>query len=219
MWKMVKTANKKKRIRNPVETRAKLLRATIELVSEKGADALSLKEAASRANVSRGVAYLHFEDRDQLLNEAKRWISEGLQDGVKRFDESTSMHDRTFYTTKLVLEHPEASRLMIADAMAGKDLNRQHPLYKLVFNRLTELETAGRIRAGVDLEILAYIHFGSIAATVMLGAQHKGEDLDDLSDRFTTLWNRIMTEGAYVKAKERSPKTPRTAPKKRRAGS
>src|ERR1700753_2540273 len=99
---------KKKRIRNPVETRAHLLRATVELVAEKGAAALSLKEAAHRAQVSRGVAYMHFEDREQLLNEAKTWISEGLQDGFKRFDRNASLHDRTFYSTKLVLSHPEA---------------------------------------------------------------------------------------------------------------
>jgi AcrR family transcriptional regulator len=90
---------KKKRIRNPVETRAKLLKATMELVAENGAAALSLKEAARRAKVSRGVAYLHFEDRGQLLEEARSWIAEGLQEGVRRFDRNASLHDRTFYTT------------------------------------------------------------------------------------------------------------------------
>ncbi len=199
------TKSIKKRIRNPVETRAKLLQATIELVIEKGAAALSLKEAAIRADVSRGVAYLHFDDRDQLLKEAKTWISEGLQEGVKQFDRTATLHDRTFRTTKLVLSHPEASRLMITDAMAGTDLDQGHPLYKLVLNMLKELKASGKARADIDVEILTYITFGSIASTIMLGAQRKGEDVDTLAERFANEWNRILEKGIFVR------KTPRDA--------
>jgi len=203
---------KKKRVRNPVETRAKLLQATIELITEKGAAALSLKEAARRAKVSRGVAYLHFDDREQLLNEAKTWISEGLQDGVKRFEDSASMHDRTFYTTKLVLTHPEASKLMITAAMGGADLDRQHPLYKLVLNMLKGLKESGKARADIDLEILTCIFFGSIAAKIMLGAQRKDGDIDLLAERFTIEWNRILQEGIFVHGTARQASESKLAP-------
>jgi AcrR family transcriptional regulator len=190
--------SKKKRTRNPVATRAKLLQATIELVSEKGAAALSLKEAASRAKVSRGVAYMHFDDREQLLNEAKTWISEGLQEGVTRFEEGTSLHDRTFHTTKIVLTHPEASKLMITSAMAGTDLDRGHPLYKLVMKMLMELKASGRARPDIDVEIMTYIMFGSIASTIMLGAQRKGDDIDWLAERFANEWDRMMEVGMFA---------------------
>lgn len=193
-----KSKSKRPRVRNPVETRVKLMRATMELVTEKGAAALSLKEAARRANVSRGVAYLHFEDRDQLLSEAQQWISEGLQNGVKHFEADASLHDRTFYTTKLVLDHPEASKLMITAAMGGTDLDRQHPLYKLVSNMLRGLKESGKARPDIDLEVLTYIMFGSIASTIMLGAQRKGDDMDWLSERFTHEWNRILQEGIFL---------------------
>jgi AcrR family transcriptional regulator len=206
---------KKKRIRNPVETRAKLLQATIELVTEKGAAALSLKEAAHRANVSRGVAYLHFEDRDQLLSEAKTWISEGLQDAVRRFAKTASLHDATFHTTKLVLTHPEASKLMITAAMAGEDLYRDHPLYKLVLNMIKELKASGKGRADVDAEILTFIMFGSIASTIMLGAQRKGEDVDRLAERFVREWNRILQEGIFARKAQRAPRTARKAAAKK----
>ena len=193
-----KSKSKQPRIRNPVETRAKLMRATMELVTEKGAAALSLKEAARRAKVSRAVAYLHFEDREQLLSEAKRWISEGLQDGVKRFQSNASLHDRTFYTTKLVLDHPEAAKLMITGAMGGADLDRQHPLYRLVLSMLKGLKESGKARADVDLEVLTYIMFGSIASTLMFGAQRKGDDVDWLAERFTNEWSRILQEGIFA---------------------
>jgi AcrR family transcriptional regulator len=208
---------KKKRIRNPVQTRAKLLQATIELVTEKGAAALSLKEAARRANVSRGVAYMHFEDREQLLNEAKAWISEGLQEGIKRFGKDGTLHDRTFYNTKLVLSHPEASKLMITAAMAGTDLAHEHPLYKLVSHMLKELKASGKARADIDLEILTYIMFGSIASTIMLGEQRKGDDLDELAERFTEQWNRILREGIFLKGAAPKDGSPRPAPESKAA--
>jgi AcrR family transcriptional regulator len=168
-------------------------------MAEKGPDSLSLKEAARRANVSRGVAYLHFVDRDELMSKAKSWISDRLQEGVKRFDRGAPFHDRTVYTTKLVLEHPEASQLMIAAAMAGRDLDRQNPLYRLVVKMLKELRASGRVNHEVDTEILSYIMFGSIASTIMLGAHRKGDDVDKLAERFTYEWGRILREGIFVR--------------------
>jgi len=170
----------------------------MELVNEKGAAALSLKEAAIRAKVSRGVAYLHFEDREQLLQEAKTWISEGLQAGVTQFNENASLHDRTFRTTKIVLSHPEASKLLIDAAMAGTDLDRGNPLYKLVLNLLKELKASGRSRPDIDVEIMTYIMFGSIAATLILGAQRKGDDIDSLSERFANEWDKMMEKGMFA---------------------
>ena len=206
-----KSEGKKKRIRNPVQTRAKLLQATIELVTEKGAAALSLKEAALRANVSRGVAYMHFEDRDQLLSEAKVWISEGLQEGIQRFGKTGSLHDRTFYNTKLVLSHPEAAKLMITAAMAGTDLAREHPLHKLVSNMLKELKANGQVRADIDPEIMTYITFGSIASTIMLGEHRKGDNVDELAERFTKEWTRILRDGIFVKGTSGEGASPRPA--------
>src|SRR3546814_21175007 len=84
---MKKSAPSKTRTRNPEQTRAKLLQATIDLLADKGADALSLKEAARIAKVSRGVAYQHFQDRDHLLREAKAWLSDRLIDSLGRSEE------------------------------------------------------------------------------------------------------------------------------------
>jgi AcrR family transcriptional regulator len=194
---------KKKRIRDPAATRAKLLQATIELVTEKGAEALSLKEAARRANVSRGVAYLHFDDRDQLLNEARNWISERLQEGIRGFGKHGSLYERTFHGTKLVLDHPEASRLMINAAMGGAHLDSRDPLHKLVLSHLRKLRAAGKVRADVDIRILTYIMIGSVASTIMLGAQHKGESTQRLAESFTNEWTRILREGIFIRRPRR----------------
>jgi AcrR family transcriptional regulator len=189
---------KEKRTRDPAKNRAKLVRATIELVVEKGAAALTLAEAARRAKVSRGTAYKLFGNRERLLNKSRDSVAERLRDGLKQIDKDASLRVRTLYSTKVILSHPEASKIMIESAMAGTDLGREHPLYELLLKRLKQLKKSGRARAGIDLEISAYIMLGSIASTIMLGAQHKGEDVNWLAERFAGEWNRLLQEGIFV---------------------
>lgn len=187
----------KKRIRNPERTREKLLQATLDLVAEKGIEALSMKEAALKADVSRSVAYLHFDDREHLLKEARDWIASQLQQGVERSDEEGSLYERVLYTTKLVMKNPTASKVMVMDALAGGGLGLHDSLYQSVSSRLARLQKAGRVSKVIDVEILTYIHLGSIASTLLLLEQHKDGDLDALAERFAQQWSRILQDSTF----------------------
>jgi AcrR family transcriptional regulator len=50
------------------KTRKLLQDALIELVAEKGYEAVSIREILDRANVGRSTFYAHFQDKDQLLH-------------------------------------------------------------------------------------------------------------------------------------------------------
>jgi AcrR family transcriptional regulator len=184
----------KKRVRNPEITRNKLLQAAVDLISEKGPEALSLKEAALRADVSRSATYIHFKDRDHLLQEAKTWITRQLQEGVTRFEEGVPLYDRVFYTTHVILQNPEISRAMMVDALTRGELNAKHPLYKQVRNRLRDLQRKGTLASDVDLEVRTYIHLGQIAATLLWQKQHEDEDPKKLAERFAREWTRTLQE-------------------------
>ena len=192
------TTTKKKRIRDPEKTREKLLQAAVDLVSEKGPDALSLKEVAIRADVSRSVTYLHFEDRDHLLTEAKAWIATQLKEGVILFDEGAPLYERIFHTTRVVLENPELSRAMMMDALTQGELDRRHPLYKTVKKRLSVLVKQGKLAPKADLEVRTYIHLGVIAATLLFEKQHRGENSDALAKRFAKEWSEILQHGMFL---------------------
>ena len=187
----------KSRIRNPTQTRAKLLQATIDLVAEKGADALSLKEAARIAKVSRGVAYQHFEDRDHLLREAKSWLSERLLESVMGELDPDSTEDRVHRVAKLILNNREASRVLLADALAGKDFRSDQPLYRLLRGALEHFTASGQARDDMDLEVLSFILLGSVASIIMLSYQQSG-DVDSIAERFTKEWTRILRKGIFV---------------------
>ena len=195
---MSESPTQKTRTRNPEQTRAKLLQATIDLLADKGADALSMKEVARVAKVSRGVAYQHFEHRDHLLSEAKTWLSERLLESLAGERTPESTEDRVFLAARLVLNNREASRVMLADAMAGKELRTDQPVYRLLIVALQQFTASGRARPGTDLEMLSFILLGSIASIIMLSYHHDG-DIDSLARRFTDEYTRILREGIFGK--------------------
>lgn len=207
---MISKIPQKTRTRNPQQTRVKLLQATIDLVAEKGSDSLSLKEAARVAKVSRGVAYQHFEDRDHLLREAKAWLSERLLESLAGEPDPDSTEDRVYLAARLVLNNREASRVMLADAMAGKELTPDQPLYKLLITALKQFTATDNARPDMDLEVLSFILLGAMASIIMLSYQHDG-DVDRLAQRFTDEYTRILREGIFTRNADRI--TPAKKPK------
>jgi AcrR family transcriptional regulator len=197
---MIKKPGKQPRVRNPAQTRAKLLRATIDLLAHRGADGLSMKEVARAANVSRAVAYQHFADRDHLLREAQSWLSDRLLDSVKDLD-SSSMEAQVNSVAKVVLRNREAYRVLIADALAGKDVDSEHPLHKVVGRMLEHSKASGDARDDIDVEILSFIMIGSVATLVMLSWRSDEAGIDALAARFTAEWGRILRQGMFMKAK------------------
>jgi AcrR family transcriptional regulator len=210
---MASSKRQKTRIRNPTQTRAKLLQATIDLVAEKGPAALSLKDVARAAHVSRGVAYQHFKSRDHLLQEARTWMSDRLMDSLVTLNDA-SMEERIVHVANLVLSHREASSLFISDALAGRVLQADHPLYRLLLGTLEEFRLSGRARSDMDIEIMSFIMMGSIATLIMLSRLRNGEDRGELARRFTTEWSQILDQGIFRKSghgslKSRSARTVR----------
>ena len=49
------------------QTRARIKRALIELMGEKGFDALTVSDVTRRARINRGTFYLHFVDKYDML--------------------------------------------------------------------------------------------------------------------------------------------------------
>jgi len=217
-----KPAEKKPRTRNPEKTREKLLQATIDLLAEKGPDALSLKEAARNANVSRGAAYQHFEDKDHLLSEAKAWISDrlldsakGIQPPLKEQDALRVMDERVNNVARIVLNNREAARLLIIDALAGKALAASHPIYKMVVADLEALKASGVSRGDADIEMLSFILLGAVSTIIMLSHLPNAGGIDELAERFSAEWTRLLREGMIGKVEP--PASAKSTPRPRRS--
>lgn len=56
--------------------RQQLIDATIKCISEKGLGSLTLADVAREAGLSQGIVNLHFNSKDNLLNETLRFLAE-----------------------------------------------------------------------------------------------------------------------------------------------
>jgi AcrR family transcriptional regulator len=203
--KKVAPAPRKTHIRNPEQTRARLLQATVELLATKGPDALSIKEAAQLANVSRGVAYQHFDDRDHLLREAKGWITERLIESIQT-SSVASADDVMLHVAKLIMQNRDAATLLVSDAIAGRELSSDHPINRMVRQTLKQIQATGEARADLDIEILSYIFLGMTSTLVML-SRLPDSDPEQLAQRFTRELSNLIRHGIFA---------PESAPTRRR---
>jgi AcrR family transcriptional regulator len=192
-----KISRKPVRIRNPRQTRARLLHATVGLLARRGVDGLSVKEVARVANVSRGVAYQHFRDRDHLMREAKAWISGQLLES-SRAARPSSMEEQVGSIARLVMSNRDAANLFLADAVAGRVLADDHPLRQLLGQMHHELEASGEARKGIDVEVFSCIMLGAVASMLMLSHRVRGNDVDSAASRFGREFSLLLRQGIFA---------------------
>lgn len=113
-----------------------LQNALVELVSEKGYDAVTIQEILDRANVGRSTFYAHFENKDHLLrsilirlNEIFEQRNKQLVEGKIKFGDPNTPNQ----PMKLLLFVEQNSRFF--KAMLGKQSNGalSQPVYDYLF--------------------------------------------------------------------------------------
>lgn len=91
---------------DPVETRTALVRAALELFSEKGFRATPMAEVAERAGVTKGAFYHHFASKDELLAEIHdEFVSVELTlqaDAMNRFDDVEELLEQLVFDFAMV---------------------------------------------------------------------------------------------------------------------
>jgi AcrR family transcriptional regulator len=143
------------------DLRRTLLEASIELILERGLDALSLREVARRAGVSPAAPYHHFENRQQLLAalsldgfrmlaEVMRSAREAASSGgaLERFNAIGEAYVR------FALAQPAHFRLMFrpslvpSDAVAHDAAPRE--AFQVLLDAVSEVLQDSGIRAHID---------------------------------------------------------------------
>ncbi len=70
--------------------RQQLIDATIKCISKKGLGSLTLADVANEAGLSQGIVNLHFNSKDNLLNETLRFLAEDYDTQFMQAVEATS---------------------------------------------------------------------------------------------------------------------------------
>lgn len=185
--------------RRSAVTRANILRAAKALFSEKGYDAVTMREIAARANCSHTAIYMHFRDKRALLHEIALPPLERLK---TRMDETMANPDRTpddrltdlaFLFIRFCLENRNLVPLLflseagrVDDPEPGLAVNR---LRNAMFGLLTRGLAASLDAAPEDPRLLAYSRilffalFG-IVATYLQAEESADQLFDRLQDTF-----------------------------------
>jgi len=65
------------------KTKELIKETLIELIEEKGFEAISVRDITLKAGLNRGTFYLHYKDKYDLMEKSQNEILEGLQDRLK----------------------------------------------------------------------------------------------------------------------------------------
>jgi len=65
--------------RRRLKTRNLLIQNTLQLVLEKGYDAISIQDITERADLGRGTFYIHFKDKEEVVWTAFRDLFQELE--------------------------------------------------------------------------------------------------------------------------------------------
>jgi AcrR family transcriptional regulator len=103
-------------------TRQMLQKALIELISERGYDAITVEEIADRANIGRTTFYLHYNSKDELFISCHETIVSKFRVGplhpLSR-EELLSIEAPQSMTS--AYEHLEDARALLYSVFHGKD--------------------------------------------------------------------------------------------------
>lgn len=105
--------------RRVTRTRDALRRAMVELILERGFEAISISEIAERANVGRSTFYAHYADKEDLLQGSMEFLRRHLQERINQTPlPETDVHPALAFCLPM-LEHAEGNRSLF-QSIAGR---------------------------------------------------------------------------------------------------
>ncbi len=197
----------KRRNRNYDDTHRVLIGKAVELISESGADAVSVSALARATRINRSTVYYHFDSREALIAAVRQWSSAELAKGVSLGMASAARID---HITSFVLRNPEIIKLWIDDFIATGDIRERFPQWDTLVARLGEafakapadaaansapdgtLNAAGDGECDVEVYCLLLLTGAFIAPRVFKNSVKPGESLERIIQRFTREQQRIL---------------------------
>lgn len=132
------------------ETHRELIETAVRLISENGAEALSIAALARAVGINRTTIYYHFDSREALLEAVTQWATEQLARGM---DESLAQPERATLINRFVLDNPELIKLWIEEFVSGSDIRNSYPLWDQFASGMQQTLDASLPGEGVDAEV------------------------------------------------------------------
>lgn len=155
-------SNTRKPDRRVEKTKQALFEALVELMIEKGYEAITIADVAERANVGRSTFYAHYADKDDLLQESLRGLRHHLTTAKPlRQKPDDPVHPALAFSLPMLLHVQEARELFCA--LVGKQQGA--PVQAQLHVMLTDL-----VRETLETQAMPTAQPPVLAAEAVVGA-------------------------------------------------
>lgn len=197
------TAPARRRVRDPIATRAAILEAAGQLLAKDGPEGISLSAVAHLAGVNRGTAYQHFETRENLIQATTDWVADKLfraafgdpdTIGERRVEEvdTQALTDRV---SQYAMENPELCRVWLMQLLASPDPSADL-FWREYQGSLERFANTDLAVPGVDSEVLAVLMLAG-AFLWPVWARAKGGDTADQAAQAKRIANESLRLSMY----------------------
>ena len=196
-----------RRERRSVETRVRIFRSALALITERGLPNVTVEEITEAADVGKGTFFNYFQTKDHVLG-----VMAEIQIGKIRAAASRASNgNQKIYTTLRQLAQqlaeepgrsPALARAMIASFLGSESVRgilkrTMHEGRKTVGELISAGQQSGEIDPHLKKEKASMQFFQSIMGTVLLWSIHESPSLSTLiEDSFQHYWRSIsVTDG------------------------
>ncbi|TGD71380.1 TetR/AcrR family transcriptional regulator [Mangrovimicrobium sediminis] len=161
-----------RRRRDPEGTRLAILEAAKTMLSQDGAEGLSVSGVAKLAGVNRGTAYQHFELKEDLVRATLDWVSSQLLDavfpedidpgevaGASEVDIGQLVSRMAQFSVRLAdfaIDNPDIGRIWLYDLLS-RDNPSEDVFYKRFMRSVQDMVQGGAGEEGIDIEVLTVL--------------------------------------------------------------
>lgn len=177
------------------ETHLEMIETAVRLISEKGADALSISALARATGVNRTTVYYHFENREALIAAVKTWSSEQL---AKAFRPVAPQGERIDYITRFVLENPELIKMWFEDFISVGDIRDRYPEWDGLVAGVAESLAAEDGESDAEIYCVMLLTSAFIGPRVFRNSVRPDEDADTIVRRFRIERQRLLKQAGML---------------------
>ncbi len=180
------------------DTHQEMIEAAVRLISEKGADSLSIAAVARAMGMNRTTVYYHFDSREALLDAVKIWSSAQL---AKAFRLEAPQQERIDYISRFVLENPELVKLWIENFVSSGDIRNSYPFWDALVEGIKERLAVQFPDEQVDAEVYCIILLTSaiIGPRVFKNSVCPTADIETIVQRFRNEQQRLLKHDALLR--------------------
>ncbi|MCB2059545.1 MAG: helix-turn-helix transcriptional regulator [Novosphingobium sp.] len=175
-----------------------MIETAVRMISEKGADALSIAALAREMGINRTTVYYHFDSREALLDAVTDWASAELAKGM---DVGVPTPERMDHITRFVLENPELIKLWIDGFVSGSNIRDSYTRWDELVAGLRQVFAKEMPDDNIDAEVYCVTMLAGtiIGPRVFANSVQPGAKTASIVERFLAEQRRVLKRDGLLK--------------------